>query len=111
MYEVILKRFDAIGVGRLDDDERRRRFAAVRRDGRGTFRGTGMRPDGSTFHEETQIALVEIDGDERYLVLVRDLTDSMYDPRKRPFVSQQPEGDGFKSYPRFEPINRIHCHS
>ncbi len=70
-----LRTFMASGLGLVDDKERQRRREVVDRDGRGTFRDTGARPDGSTFPEEVEIVRVDVSGEPRYLVIIRDLTE------------------------------------
>ncbi|HET7677153.1 MAG TPA: PAS domain S-box protein [Candidatus Limnocylindrales bacterium] len=47
----------------------------LRRDGGGRYRGTGIRADGSTFPTEVDIARAFIEGEERFIVNVRDLTE------------------------------------
>ncbi len=59
----------------LAPEERDERERILERDGRATFRGTGSRPDGTTFPEEIDVAAVEIAGEPRYVVLVRDLSE------------------------------------
>jgi PAS domain S-box-containing protein len=60
---------------RVDAAEAMRRRDTLRRRGRGTFPGVGVRLDGTTFPQEALAAIVELDGDERVLVHIRDLTD------------------------------------
>ncbi len=47
----------------------------VELDGLMTISDAGIRPDGTSFPEETRVVPVEIGGERRYLVIVRDLTE------------------------------------
>jgi len=74
-------REELVGLGvrritEMDDAEAARRTAVIAREGRATFVGTGIRLDGSRFPESAEVAAVEIDGEPRLLVLLRDLTES-----------------------------------
>ena len=70
-----LRKFLASGAPRISDAERKRRADIVRRLGRGVFQDMGIRPDGTTFPEEVGIVRVEIGGELRHLLIVRDLTE------------------------------------
>jgi PAS domain S-box-containing protein len=70
-----LRAFLASGLADPDDDERRRRAEVLAGDGRGIVSGVGRRPDGSTFRRELGVVRVEIDGEPRVLLIVRDLTE------------------------------------
>jgi PAS domain S-box-containing protein len=59
----------------IDAGELERRIRRVTADGRATFRGVGVRRDGTRFPEEVAMRLVDIGGQLRILTLVRDLTD------------------------------------
>ncbi|HVA86447.1 MAG TPA: ATP-binding protein, partial [Candidatus Saccharimonadales bacterium] len=69
-----LKAFVSSGRGRVDAAERGPHHAVLSREGQGTFRGTSVRPDGSTFPQEVDIAQMAIGGEQRWLVLIRDLS-------------------------------------
>jgi len=69
-----LGEFVSSGRGRIDPAERARRSQVLTRDGHGTFRSTGLRPDGSTFPQEVDIKQMAIGGEDRWLVLTRDLS-------------------------------------
>ncbi len=70
-----LRAFLASGTPGTTGEELRHRMEVLRRDGRGVFHDTGIRPDGTTFPEEIGVVSVEIEGDQRYLVIVRDLAE------------------------------------
>lgn len=59
----------------LDPDERRRLRAAVDRGERARYHGMGRRADGTRFPRESEATRVRIGGDDRYLVVIRDLTE------------------------------------
>ncbi len=59
----------------LDDQAWREQMDVLRRNGRGVFRFERLRGDGSTFPSEANIVVGRIDGHERLLVQIRDLTD------------------------------------
>lgn len=59
----------------LDPNEVQRRRDGVDRGEQQRYAGTGRRADGSRFPRETEASLVLIEKDERYLVIVRDLTE------------------------------------
>ena len=61
-------------VTQFDGEAERRRREALEHGG-ATFRQTGIRLDGTTFPEEAIVSVVDLDGDRRALVLVRDLSD------------------------------------
>jgi PAS domain S-box-containing protein len=63
---------------KLDEAEGERRRALTRELGHATFRGIGIRSDGSTFPEEAIISIVELDGRSRVLALVRDLSEQQH---------------------------------
>jgi two-component system NtrC family sensor kinase len=67
--------YGAIGGPRLDVAEARRRAVLLATPGQRTHRRTGSRPDGSTFPQEVIVTPLVADGQQRYLILVRDLTD------------------------------------
>ncbi|HEX5465059.1 MAG TPA: PAS domain S-box protein [Candidatus Limnocylindrales bacterium] len=56
-------------------EQRQRRAEVVAANGRGVFRGVGMRADGSTYPEELEVALTQLAGQDHYLVQVRDLSE------------------------------------
>ncbi|HYH92450.1 MAG TPA: PAS domain S-box protein, partial [Candidatus Saccharimonadales bacterium] len=58
-----------------EDQSTRRRTAALLPGQRYRGRATGIRRDGSRFPQEVDISRVELDGEPRLLVRVRDLTD------------------------------------
>ena len=60
---------------RVDGTEASHRRDTLRALGRVTFPGVGIRLDGTTFPQEALAAMVELDGEERVLVHIRDLTD------------------------------------
>ncbi|MBA2556207.1 MAG: PAS domain S-box protein, partial [Chloroflexi bacterium] len=59
----------------LEMPERQRMEDTLAREGRGIFRGAGVRSDGSRFPQETYIAAATILGQQSLLVQVRDMTD------------------------------------
>ncbi len=59
----------------LRRERRSRMRAQLRRRGRANVRGSGMRPDGSTFPLILHMAVTVLRGEERLLVQVRDLTE------------------------------------
>jgi two-component system NtrC family sensor kinase len=62
-------------AGRISDEDRRRRTEILDKAGRGTFDDTIRRPDGTTFPAEVGIVRVALDGEDCYLVILRDLTE------------------------------------
>ncbi len=58
-----------------DEREMARRRQIVWAQGRGMFRDRGRRHDGSEFPVEVEIRVVELDGQRRFLHLIRDLSD------------------------------------
>jgi PAS domain S-box-containing protein len=70
-----LRAFLTNDAPRIDEEERRRRAEIVARDGRGVFRDEGRRPDGTSFPREIGIVGVEIGGEQRHLLIIRDLTE------------------------------------
>ena len=58
-----------------DEEEAERRWRAALEGESVSFRGTGVRLDGSTFPEELTVSVVELEGERRVLILVRDLSD------------------------------------
>ena len=69
-------------VGRSVDDisewdrgELERRRIEMAATGRGTFRGTGIRADGTRFPQEVHASTVDVDGETRVLIRVDDLTE------------------------------------
>jgi PAS domain S-box-containing protein len=59
----------------LDPERWERRRVDALEHGSVTFRSTGIRLDGTTFPEEKTVSVVELEGEQRALVLVRDLSD------------------------------------
>lgn len=59
----------------LESGDRQRRREAVDRGERHRYAGTGRRADGSHFPRESEASRVRIGTDERYLVVIRDLTE------------------------------------
>jgi two-component system NtrC family sensor kinase len=59
----------------VDPDEGARRRSAVDRGEHRRFTGTARRADGSHFPRETEASRVRIDDHERYLIVIRDLTE------------------------------------
>ncbi|MBA2374274.1 MAG: PAS domain S-box protein, partial [Chloroflexi bacterium] len=70
-----LRGLPAERLSQIDARERARQRKRADDHGRATFRGTGVRLDGTTFPEEVAITIVELDGEARVLVLVRDLSE------------------------------------
>ena len=62
-------------IAEVSGRERSRLRAQLRRRGRGSLRGRGLRPDGSSFPFLTHIAVTTLRGERRLLAQVRDLTD------------------------------------
>jgi PAS domain S-box-containing protein len=62
-------------VSALTSEPRSEVLERLRREGRGVWRGTERRRDGSTFPSEVEIALTHVAGEERLIVSIRDLTD------------------------------------
>jgi len=58
-----------------DEPEIEVRRSRLLEHGHATFRGTGVRLDGTTFPEEAVMSIVELAGRQRALVLIRDLSD------------------------------------
>jgi PAS domain S-box-containing protein len=73
-----LRAFLASGRGRISEAEFKARAEILGRNGRGVFQDTGRRPDGTTFPQEIGIVRVQIGGEERYLLIVRDLTEQFH---------------------------------
>jgi PAS domain S-box-containing protein len=61
-------------VASIAPDELRRQTEMLLRQRRGVFSGTGIRADGTRFPEEVDIAVASIEGHDRLLVQVRDLS-------------------------------------
>lgn len=59
----------------IEPDEMERRRDLVLREGRGLFTGFGRRADGTVFPREIEISRADIDGETRFLQLIRDLTE------------------------------------
>jgi hypothetical protein len=55
-------------------EERKRRVETIEKEGRGVFRDVGIRPDGTEFPEEVAVVRIDIGGETRKLLIVRDLT-------------------------------------
>ncbi len=70
-----LRAFLAAGTPNVPDAERAHRRDIIRREGRGVFRDDGVRPDGTRFPQEVEIVRVDIGGEQRFLVIVRDLSE------------------------------------
>jgi PAS domain S-box-containing protein len=78
LYGYARKELINLGVTEVADLTREQQdevLERLRREGRGVWRGTERRRDGSTFPSEVEIALTRIAGEERLIVSIRDLTD------------------------------------
>jgi two-component system NtrC family sensor kinase len=62
-------------LAQIDPPEIARRGVEALAEGSATFRGVGIRRDGSTFPQEVTVSVVELGAAQRALVLVRDLSD------------------------------------
>jgi PAS domain S-box-containing protein len=65
----------AAEVADLTREQQEEVLDRLHREGRGVWRGTERRRDGTTFPSEVEIALTRIAGEERLIVSIRDLTD------------------------------------
>jgi PAS domain S-box-containing protein len=70
-----LQGFAASGKTRMSAEERKRRVETIKKEGRGIFRDVGVRPDGTEFPEEVAVVRIDIGGETRKLLIVRDLTE------------------------------------
>jgi two-component system NtrC family sensor kinase len=62
-------------ISEWPDGELARRRARMADTGSGTFRGVGVRADGTRFPLEVEASTVEVDGETRFLIRVDDLTE------------------------------------
>ena len=71
-------------IAEIDDVALAERRATVMRAGRVHVREPGRRPDGTTFPQEVELTRIDVGGEARLLVLIRDLAESSASSRAAP---------------------------